>query len=121
MNISSFFIKRPIFAGVISFIIFLSGLISLFQLPISMYPEVVPPSIVVTAQFPGANPKAIAEMVATPLEEQINGVENMLYMSSKASSDGIMTLTVTFRLGTDPNVDLNLIQNRVNQALPRLP
>src|SRR5215469_16058346 len=121
MNISSFFIKRPIFAGVISFIIFLSGLISLFQLPVSMYPEVVPPSIVVTAQFPGANPKAIAEMVATPLEEEINGVENMLYMSSKASSDGIMTLTVTFRLGTDPNVDLNLVQNRVDQALPRLP
>jgi multidrug efflux pump len=121
MNLSRFFIDRPIFAGVISFIIFLAGLISVFQLPISEYPEVVPPTVVVTAQFPGANPKVIAETVATPLEEQIAGTENMLYMFSQASSDGILTLTVTFKIGTDPNLDQQLVQNRVTQAEPRLP
>ena len=81
----------------------------------------MPPSVVVTAQFPGANPKTIADTVATPLEEQINGTENMLYMSSQAASDGTLTLTVTFKLGTDPNLAQQLVQNRVNQALPRLP
>jgi multidrug efflux pump len=121
MNLSRFFIDRPIFAGVISFLIFFAGLISVFQLPISEYPEVVPPTVVVTAQFPGANPKVIAETVATPLEEQINGTENMLYMFSQASSDGILTLTITFKLGTDPNLDQELVQNRVTQATPRLP
>jgi hydrophobe/amphiphile efflux-1 (HAE1) family protein len=121
MNLSRFFVDRPIFAGVISVAIFLAGLIALFQLPISEYPEVVPPSVVVRAQFPGANPKVIAETVATPLEEQIQGVENMLYMSSQAASDGQLTLTVTFKLGTDPNLAQQLVQNRVNQALPRLP
>ena len=121
MNLSAFFINRPIFAGVISCIIFLAGLFSVFLLPISEYPEVVPPSVVVTAQFPGANPKVIAQTVATPLEEQINGVEDMLYMFSQASNDGILTLTVTFKLGTDPNLAQELVQNRVNQALPRLP
>src|SRR5271155_4405232 len=121
MNLSKFFIDRPIFAGVISVAIFLAGLIAMLALPISEYPEVVPPSVVVTAQFPGANPKVIAETVATPLEEQINGVENMLYMSSQAASDGTLTLTVSFKLGTDPNLATQLVQNRVNQALPRLP
>src|SRR5882762_9861109 len=121
MNLSRFFIDRPIFAGVISVVIFLAGLVSLFQLPISEYPEVVPPTVVVKAQFPGANPKVIAETVATPLEEQINGTEGMLYMFSQASSDGLLTLTVTFKLGTDPNLATELVQNRVNQALPRLP
>src|SRR6195952_2118164 len=121
MNLSKFFIDRPIFAGVISVVIFLAGLIAMTQLPISEYPEVVPPSVVVTAQFPGANPQTIAETVATPLEEQINGTENMLYMFSQAASDGTLTLTVTFALGTDPNLAQQLVQNRVNQALPRLP
>jgi len=121
MNLSRFFIDRPIFAGVISILIFLAGAVSVFQLPISEYPEVVPPTVVVKAQFPGANPKVIAETVATPLEEQINGTENMLYMFSQASSDGLLTLTVTFRLGTDANLAQELVQNRVNQALPRLP
>ena len=121
MNLSKFFIDRPIFAGVISVAIFLAGLIAMTQLPISEYPEVVPPSVVVIAQFPGANPETIADTVATPLEEQINGTENMLYMSSQAASDGTLTLTVTFKLGTDPNLAQQLVQNRVNQALPRLP
>lgn len=121
LNLSRFFIDRPIFAAVISFSIFLAGLIAIFQLPISEYPEVVPATVVVKAQFPGANPKVIAETVATPLEEQINGTENMLYMFSQSSTDGLMTLTITFRLGTDPDLATQLVQNRVNQALPRLP
>ena len=121
MNLSRFFIDRPIFAGVISIAIFLAGLIAMMQLPISEYPEVVPPSVVVTALFPGANPETIADTVATPLEEQINGTENMLYMSSSAASDGTLTLTATFKLGTDPDLATQLVQNRVNQALPRLP
>src|ERR1700737_1966633 len=121
MTLSRFFIDRPIFAGVISILIFLAGVVSVFQLPISEYPEVVPPTVVVKAQFPGANPKVIAETVASPLEEQINGTEDMLYMFSQASSDGLLTLTVTFKLGTDPNLAQQLVQNRVNTALPRLP
>ncbi|HEX3810465.1 MAG TPA: multidrug efflux RND transporter permease subunit [Rhizomicrobium sp.] len=121
MSLSKFFIDRPIFAGVISTLIFLAGLIAMTQLPISEYPEVVPPSIVVKAQFPGANPNVIAQTVATPLEEQINGAENMLYMFSQAASDGTLTLTVTFKIGTNPDLAQQLVQNRVNQALPRLP
>ena len=92
MNISRFFIDRPRFAGVLSILIFLVGLIALQRLPISEYPEVTPPQVVVRAQFPGANPRVIAETVATPLEEAINGVEHMLYMSSQATTDGVLTL-----------------------------
>src|SRR4051812_664263 len=101
MNISDFFIKRPIFAGVLSIIIFLVGAISLRLLPISEYPEVVPPTVIVRATYPGANPKVISETVAAPLEQAINGVEHSLYMFSQATSDGVMTLTITFALGTD--------------------
>lgn len=121
MNISRFFIDRPIFAAVLSLLIFIAGFISVWQLPISEYPEVVPPSVVVTAQYPGANPQVIAETVAAPLEEQINGVEDMLYISSQGSSDGRMSLTVTFKIGSDPDKAQQLVQNRVSQALPRLP
>ena len=105
----------------LSLLIFLGGLIAVRGLPISEYPEVVPPSIVVRANYPGANPKVIAETVATPIEEQINGVEGMLYMSSQATTDGLMTLTVTFKLGTDPDKAQQLVQNRVAQAEARLP
>ncbi|HEY3013027.1 MAG TPA: efflux RND transporter permease subunit [Gemmatimonadales bacterium] len=121
MRFSRFFIDRPIFAAVVSIVIFIAGLIAMFGLPVSEYPEVVPPSVVVRAVYPGANPRVISEAVATPLEEQINGVENMLYMSSQATSDGVLTLTVTFRVGTDADLAQVQVQNRVSQALPRLP
>ena len=121
MNLSRFFIDRPIFAGVLSLLIFLGGLLALPALPISEYPEVVPPSVVVRAQYPGANPQVIAETVATPLEEAINGVEGMLYMGSQATTDGVLTLTVTFKLGVDADKAQQMVQNRVSQAEPRLP
>ncbi len=121
MNISKFFIDRPIFAGVLSVVLVLAGALAMFKLPISEYPEVVPPSVVVRAQYPGANPKVIAEAVAAPLEESINGVENMLYMQSQANSDGNLAVTVHFQLGMDPDKAQQLVQNRVSQALPRLP
>ncbi|TAK73290.1 MAG: efflux RND transporter permease subunit [Aquabacterium sp.] len=121
MNLSKFFIDRPIFAGVLSIIVFLAGLISIFKLPISEYPEVVPPSVVVSTRFPGANPTVIAETVAAPLEEAINGVEDMLYMSSQATGDGGMNLTVTFKVGTNVEQAETQVQNRVQRALPRLP
>ncbi|MDQ6628314.1 MAG: multidrug efflux RND transporter permease subunit [Pseudomonadota bacterium] len=121
MDISRFFIDRPRFAAVLSIIIFLLGLLSIFRLPVSEYPEVAPPQIVVRAQFPGANPRVISDTVATPLEEQVNGIENLLYFASQATADGSMTLTVTFKIGTDPEVAETAVQNRVNRALPRLP
>ena len=120
-NIAQFFVDRPIMAAVLSLLFVICGSIAVFKLPISEYPEVVPPTVVVHASYPGANPKVIAETVATPLEEQINGVEGMLYSSSQATSDGAVTLTVTFALGTDLNTAQVDVQNRVAQALPKLP
>jgi multidrug efflux pump len=121
MDFSRFFIDRPIFAAVLSIVIFAAGLISIPLLPIGEYPEVVPPSVVVRTVYPGANPKVIAETVATPLEEAITGVEDMMYVKSVAGSDGVLQLTVTFKPGTDPDEATVKVQNRVSQALARLP
>ena len=121
MNFSQFFIQRPIFAAVLSLLILIGGAISLFQLPISEYQEVVPPTVVVRATFPGANPKVIGETVASPLEQAITGVEGMLYMSSQGTADGKMTLTLTFALGTDLDKAQVQVQNRVTRTMPTLP
>jgi hydrophobe/amphiphile efflux-1 (HAE1) family protein len=121
MNISRFFIRRPIFAAMVSAVILLAGLIALPRLPISEYPQVVPPTVVVRANYPGASPSTIAETVASPLEQAITGVEDMLYQYSQATSDGVMTLTITFKLGTDVDKAQVQVQNRVAQALPKLP
>jgi multidrug efflux pump len=121
MQFSRFFIDRPIFATVLSIVIVIIGLIALYSLPIAEYPEIAPPTIVVNTRYPGANPQVIAETVATPLEQEINGVEDMLYMSSQSTSDGQMSLTITFRLGTNLDKAQVLVQNRVAIAEPRLP
>ncbi|HJU38091.1 MAG TPA: multidrug efflux RND transporter permease subunit, partial [Tahibacter sp.] len=121
MNFARFFVDRPIFAAVLSILIFVAGLIAIPMLPISEYPDVVPPSVQVRAVYPGANPKTIAETVAAPLEEAITGVEDMIYMKSVAGSDGVMSLTVTFKIGTNIDLAQVQVQNRVSQATPRLP
>ena len=121
MKLSNFFIDRPIFAAVLSAFITIGGAIAIFKLPISEYPEVVPPTVVVRASYPGANPKIVADTVAAPLEQAIVGVEDMLYMSSTATTDGALDLTVTFKVGADIDRAQVQVQNRVSQALPRLP
>ena len=121
MNISSFFIERPIFATVLAILITVAGLLAMPILPISEYPEIVPPTVVVSGQYPGASPKTIAETVITPLEQQINGVENAIYTNSTSTPDGAFSITVTFRLGTDLDIAQVQTQNRVSQAEPRLP
>jgi len=121
VRFSRFFIDRPIFAVVLSLSILAAGLISIFALPVSEYPEVAPPTITVRAVYPGANPTVLAQTVGTPLEDAINGVERMLYMSSSATADGVLNLTVTFEIGTDVDLAQVQVQNRVSQALARLP
>jgi multidrug efflux pump len=121
VKLSDFFIDRPIFAAVLSAFITIGGAIALLELPISEYPEVVPPSVVVRATYPGANPKVVADTVAAPLEQQIVGVEDMMYMSSTSTMDGSLYLTVTFKQGADIDRAQVQVQNRVSQALPRLP
>ncbi len=121
MTFARYFVDRPIFAGVLSIAITLIGALAFFGLPVTQYPEVVPPTVVVAATYPGADARTLAETVATPLEQEINGVENMLYLSSSSTADGKVQITVTFRLGTDLNQAQVLVQNRVNAVLPRLP
>ena len=118
---SKFFINRPIFAFVISLLIILAGAVTLFGLPISLYPDITPPTVQVTAYYPGANAEVISQTVAAPIEDKVNGVENMLYMTSTSSSAGVYTLTVTFEVGTDVDMATVLVQNRVNQATSSLP
>ena len=121
MSLSRTFIDRPIFATVLSAFVTLAGLGALAILPVAQYPEIVPPTVQITTSYPGASAETVSRTVATPLEQQINGVENMLYMSSQSTGDGNLTVTVTFRIGTDLNVAQMLTQNRVQDALPRLP
>src|SRR3954462_9976650 len=121
MKFAHFFVDRPIFASVLSILIVIVGLVAYTSLPVGQYPEIAPPTIVVRASYPGANAETVAATVATPLEQEINGVEDMLYMSSYATSDGNMSLTITFKLGTNLDQANVLVQNRVSVALPRLP
>src|SRR5450631_903874 len=119
--ISRFFIDRPIFASVVSIVCTLIGAIALFYLPIAQYPRITPPGISVTITYPGASARVVADTVAAPIEQQVNGVEGMLYMSSQMGNDGSYTLTVTFDIGTDLNTALVMVQNRVQLAMPLLP
>src|SRR3954451_17907489 len=118
---SHVFIDRPIFATVLSIVIVIVGTVALTQLPIAQYPEVAPPTITVTANYPGANAKVVADTVATPIEQEVNGVENMIYMSSRCTNDGQMTLDVTFKLGTNLDMAQVLVQNRVSISQAKLP
>src|SRR6201991_789759 len=121
MRLAHFFIDRPRFATVLSAFITLLGLGALAILPIAQYPEVVPPTVQITTTYPGASAETVARTVATPLEQEINGVENMIYMSSQSTGDGKLNITVTFRIGTDLNIAQMLTQNRVEDALSKLP
>src|SRR3989440_836809 len=118
---SRFFIDRPIFGTVISVVITLAGAVAVFTLPIAQYPEVTPPTVLVSAIYPGANAQTVRDTVAAPIEEQVSGVEGMMYMSSRCTNDGAYNLVVTFKLGTDSDMAQVLVQNRVSLALPVIP
>src|ERR1700740_1950857 len=118
---SRFFINRPVFASVLSIVIVLGGSVALFTLPVAQYPEIAPPTVEVSASYPGANAQVVADTVAAPIEQQVNGVEGMMYMSSQCANDGSYNLTVTFRQGFNLNMAQVLVQNRVNLAVPLLP
>src|SRR6184192_769098 len=118
---SHFFIQRPIFASVLSIVIFLAGLVAALTLPVAQYPQITPPSIMVMATYPGADARVVAESVAAPIEQQVNGVEDMMYMVSQSNNDGSYNLTVTFKPGVNLNFAQVLVQNRINLALPLLP
>src|SRR4051794_32789621 len=119
--IARFFVDRPIFAAVISIVIVLAGGVTVFTLPVAQYPDVTPPTVLVTALYPGANAQTVRDTVAAPIEEQVSGVEGMMYMSSQSTNDGSYSLTVTFKLGTDSDMAQVLVQNRVSLALPVIP
>src|SRR5215510_1139493 len=119
--ISHFYIDRPIFAAVLSIVITLTGGIALLSLPVAQYPPITPPGVAVTINYPGASAQVVADTVAAPIEQQVNGVPGMLYMSSQMGNDGSYTLTVTFDVGTDLNTALVMVQNRVALAMPQLP
>ena len=119
--ISHFFIDRPIFATVLSIVITIMGAVALTALPVAQYPEITPPTVIVTAIYPGANAQTVLDTVAAPIEQQVSGVENMLYMTSQCANDGSYTLLVTFKLGMDPNMAQVLVQNRVSLGLPNVP
>ena len=119
--ISNFFIQRPIFASVLSIVITIVGVVSLVKLPIAQYPDVAPPTVTVTATYPGANAATVADTVATPIEQEVNGVERMLYMTSRSTNDGVVTLDVVFELGTNLDMAQVLVQNRVAIAEAKLP
>src|SRR5262249_26344673 len=121
MNFSHFFIDRPIFSAVISIIIVIAGTVAMLNLPIAQFPEITPPQITVSTKYPGANAEVVSQNVAAPIEQQVNGADNMMYMNSTSSSTGDMTLSVYFKIGTDPSLAQVDVQNRVNLALPQLP
>src|SRR5271157_4983548 len=119
--IARFFVDRPVFSTVISLVIVLAGGVAVFTLPIAQYPDVTPPTVLVTASYPGANANTVRDTVAAPIEEQVSGVEGMMYMSSRCTNDGAYNLTVTFKLGMDSDMAQVLVQNRVSLALPVIP